>query len=133
MEMTGRERILAALHGRETDRMVFSPLIDDYFISSLGQQGHAMDILQAMRYIGNDIMERHVGMVQTDWRKAERRREERNGEVYQVFETPVGSVCKKERFVGKTLFTSKYLIQTIEDVKVLQYLVEHTEMTPAEE
>ncbi len=132
-DMTGRERLLAALHGQETDRMPFSPLIDDYFISSLGQQGYSQDILGAMRLIGNDIMERHVGMVKSEWANVDRRREERKGIFRNVYETPVGTVYQEERPVGNTMFASKYLIQTIEDVKVYQYMAEHTRLTPREQ
>lgn len=132
-DMTGRERLLAALHGQETDRMPFAPLIDDYFISSLGQQGYPQDILGAMRLIGNDIMERHVGMVKSEWANVDRRREEKNGMFRDVYETPVGRVYQEERPVGNTMFASKHLIQTIEDVKVYQYMVEHTRLTPREQ
>ena len=59
-ELTKRERILAALHLEETDRLCWSPLIDPYFINSLHLQNIHLDIIEAMRYIGNDIMERHV-------------------------------------------------------------------------
>lgn len=131
-DMTGRERLLAALDRKETDRMPFAPLIDDYFISSLGEQGYPQDILGAMRLIGNDIMERHVGMVKSEWTNVDRRREKRDQMFRNIYETPVGTVYQEERPVGNTMFSSRYLIQSIEDVKVYQYMVEHTRLTSME-
>ncbi|MFQ7036432.1 MAG: hypothetical protein ACLRTQ_12610 [Candidatus Borkfalkia sp.] len=57
--MTKKERVLAALYKKETDRIPFSPLCDDYFASSLEKQNHPYDLLRALRYIGADIIERH--------------------------------------------------------------------------
>ncbi|MBQ8952571.1 MAG: hypothetical protein IJ048_00515 [Clostridia bacterium] len=58
--MTKRERITAALRRQEVDRLPWSPLIDDYFVRSLPEQGLHMDLLEVLRYLRCDIMERHV-------------------------------------------------------------------------
>lgn len=57
--MTSKERILAALRHKKPDRIPWAPLIDDYFTSSL-PENMAMNVVETLRYIGADIMERHV-------------------------------------------------------------------------
>lgn len=59
--MTGRERVMASLHGQECDRLCWSPLIDNYFTSSLPAQGfQRTDWQDAYRLVGADIIERHT-------------------------------------------------------------------------
>lgn len=128
--MTGRERILAALKGEETDRMPWAPLIDDYFISSLPKQGYQMDILTAMRHIGCDIMERHVGGPNVHYHKCELKAEQ-NGKYSKVtIETPVGSIYEEKEVTPSTIFITHHLIETVEDVKVMQFVMENLEYTP---
>ena len=96
-QLTGRERILAALHYQPVDRLPWSPLIDDYFISSLPEQGMSMEIIQAMRYIGNDIMERHVASPLEKYTNVTIRSERGNGTTRLYYETPVGTIYQESR------------------------------------
>lgn len=127
MKMTGRERLLAALHGQETDRMPWAPLIDPYFISSLPEQGRAdLDFIKATRYIGNDVLERHVAGPACLVNQVSYRQEQR-GDVTRVYmDTPVGTIYQESKATGRTVFQSKHLVESIEDVKVLQFVMEHT-------
>jgi hypothetical protein len=62
--MTGKERIMASLRGKHTDRLCWSPLVDQYFISSLPAQGYPeLNVPDAVRLLKADIMERHCPVV----------------------------------------------------------------------
>lgn len=130
-ELTNRERILATLQKKEVDRLCWSPLIDSYFINSLPQQNLYMEIIEAMRYIGNDIMERHVASptpvyqnvtIEEKWSP--------DGQTKRIsYITPVGTIYQEKKLSGETIYTSKNLIETLEDVKVYQYIAENTSFT----
>lgn len=125
---TKRQRLLAALHAQEVDRLPWSPLIDPYFINSLPRQGIHLSIIEAMRYIGNDIMERHVAKPEIIFNNTSIHEEissdKKHARIY--YETPVGSIYEEKRNSGQTGFITKHLIEDIEDVKVYQYMVEHS-------
>lgn len=131
LQLTKRERILNALHRREVDRMPWAPLIDDYFISSLPLQNIHMDIIEAMRYIGNDIMERHVCMPFTHTSNMEIRREtSADGTYYRTYyDTPVGSLYEEHKNSGQTGFMTHHMIETLEDMQIYQYIAEHMTYT----
>ena len=128
--MTNRERILAALDRKETDRLPWSPLIDPYFINSLPKQGLNMEIIEAMRYIGNDIIERHVCGAQAHIQNVETRTEVEDGARRIYYETPVGSIYREKKQTPTTEYVSKHFIESVEDMKILQYIAEHTTYTP---
>lgn len=128
MEMTGRERLIEALHYRPTDRMPWAPLIDDYFITSLPAQGYNMEIIEAMRFLGVDILERHVPAVRPIYKNGVTYREKMNGNIkHRIFETPVGTIVE-ERPTGISQFVvSKHFISSEQDIRVFQYIVENTD------
>lgn len=129
-EMSKRERLLAALNSRETDRLPWAPLIDGYFISSLFEQGLDMDILAAMRFIGNDIMERHVAGPTERMEHVTLREEQRGGLNRTYYETPVGSLYVERKPSGRTSYICKHMIESLEDIKVFTYIAEHTVYQP---
>ncbi len=129
-QMTGRERILNALAGKPVDRLPWSPLIDPYFIDSLPKQGYDLEIIEAMRLIGNDIMERHV--CGPTWKTNNTNvRIEQSGDVTRTtYETPVGTIYTERSKTDTTSYISKHLIETIEDAKIYQYVAENIEFIP---
>lgn len=128
--MTSRERLWAALHSQETDRMPFAPLMDGYFTSSMPAQGHPDDLLYAARWIGCDLLERHVAGPEESITGFEIRTEE-NPEGYRTYyDTPVGSAFEEHRYSGKTSYVTKHLVESIEDAKIFQYVAEHTTYRP---
>lgn len=129
-QFTKRERIIRALHYQPVDRLPWSPLIEDYFISSLPGQGMPMETIEAMRYIGNDIMERHVAFATSLYRDLTRRVENRNGKTRVYFDTPVGSIYQEYSVTGNTSFATKHFITKPEDLKIYQYIAEHTDYRP---
>ena len=149
--MTGRERIMASLRGEAVDHLSWAPLIDPYYTTWLAAQGYggpeapravseedyllwseegdALDIPYSIRLVGGDILERHSATI----RKVEdhcitRRRVSRGREEVEIVETPVGALetWRHWDMDGHTRYISKYPIATLEDIKVYQYLMEHT-------
>lgn len=130
MEMTKRERLVAALHSKEVDRLPWSPLIDDYFINSLPLQNLDYNILEATRAIGCDFMERHVASPNSAMSNVTIRQENKNNNTIFYYDTPIGSISQESRKAGKTSFVIKNFITSIEDAKVYKYIAENTYYTP---
>lgn len=129
-EMSGRERLIAALHSQETDRLPFAPLIDGYFVSSLGEQGRRKSLVNACRYIGCDIMERHVCGPTPVIKNLTLKTEKSENKITTFYTTPVGTLTKEETLSGKTKYISKYPVETLEDIKTYQYMCENTTYKP---
>ena len=149
--MTGQERLTASLAGEETDHVSWAPLIDPYYTTWLATQGYggadaprvvledraglwseeidALDIPYAIRLVGGDILERHSPTI----REVEeccitRRILTRDREKLEIIETPVGLLETERRYSreGHTSYISKHPVSSVEDLKVLQYVMEHT-------
>lgn len=150
-KMSGKERLTASLRGEETDHVSWAPLIDPYYTTWLAAQGYggadaprvvledyeelwseesdALDIPYAIRLVGGDILERHsptVREVEDDC--INRRKLDRDTAQFEIVETPVGSLLTERHYSkeGHTRYISKYPVSSVEDLKVLQYVIEHT-------
>lgn len=130
MQMTSRERLQAALHRQPVDRLPWSPLMDGYFVSSLPKQGYDFDLLEAARYIGCDLMERHVAGPAERIENVTIRTEENAAGSRRYYETPVGTAYLERKNTGNTSYVCKHLIESIEDAKIYQYIAEHTFYEP---
>ena len=125
--MSGKERIMAVLEGRKADRVSWAPLIDPYFTTSLPEQNlPEMDEIDALRYIGADIILRHVPTYlevfddTVKWIDSEH-----DGTQRRTASTPVGDISIEHKRNGKTLFETKHFVETIEDLRVMKYVLEH--------
>jgi uroporphyrinogen-III decarboxylase len=136
--MSGRERIMAALRGREVDRIPWSPCIDGYFLGG-------MDQVEGFRRLKADAMLRHiinyVGCLpyyltstvpgkKMPWTKTQRNIGDETEVVYQ---TPVGTLTerfKRNPESPNIPWTTRRRIQTIEDVKILTWMCEQAEVVP---
>ncbi len=129
-EMTGRERVMAALHGKECDRLAWSPLIDDYFTASLASQGYQRtDWLNTYRLIGADVIDRHTPTIKAfaDDKIFRKITVEDKREV-ELIETPVGSLII-ERNINPweaSQHVTRFPIKNLDDIQTLEYIVEHT-------
>lgn len=127
--MTGGERLLAALHFDPVDRVPWAPLIDRYFTRSLPPD-RQMDVVESLRYIGADILERHTPALRArvpgvTWEDATD-----GDERTRVVRTPVGTLTQKWRLTETTEFLHKPLLQTLDDFEPFIYLQEHAEVEP---
>jgi hypothetical protein len=151
-EMTGKERLMASLRGEETDHVSWAPLIDPYYTAWLATQGiggpdaprvelledraglwseetNALDIPFAIRLVGGDILERHSPTIrEVEDSTINRRILRQDKEELEIVETPVGSLQTERRYSteGHTRYISKHPVSSIEDLKILQYVWEHT-------
>lgn len=148
--MTSKERLLAVLRHKKPDRIPWAPLIDGYFTSSL-PKNMEMNVVEALRYIGADIMERHVSTFTSLIRrsaevtpKAEEtitqgniklttKKGEKKGEVLRIYETPLGIL--KERFIfTKTSpfipFPLEHRIKKRKDLEIYKYFIENIKYEP---
>src|ERR1039458_6657580 len=127
--VTGKERVLAALKGQECDHLSWAPVVDRYFTSSLPAQGYQeVSVPEAIRMMGADIIERHVPTVRTVEHSSVVRRVERRGDLERiVYETPVGSLTGEARWAAwHSTHVTKFPITDVGDVKIWQYIAEHT-------
>jgi hypothetical protein len=149
--MTGKERIRATLRGEEADHVSWAPLIDPYYTTWLATQGYggadaprvvledreglwseetdALDIPYAIRLVGGDILERHSPTIrEVEDSCITRRILTRDMEELEIIETPVGCLETERRYSreGHTRYISKHPVSSVEDLKVLQYVMEHT-------
>jgi hypothetical protein len=149
--MTGKERIMASLRGEETDHVSWAPLIDPYYTAWLTSQGYggqdaprveiddqeglwseetdALDIPYAIRIVGGDVLERHSPTIcKVEDSTINRHTISRDGDQMEIVETPVGCLETVRSYsnVGHTRYISKYPVSTLEDLKVIQYMMEHT-------
>ncbi|HEX7542412.1 MAG TPA: uroporphyrinogen decarboxylase family protein [Anaerolineales bacterium] len=149
--MTGKELLMASLRGQETDHVSWAPLIDPYYTAWLAAKGYggadapraapetqlglwseqidALDIPYAIRLVGGDILERHSPTVRVVEDSCITRRTLTRGmEDLEIIETPVGTLETEHCYSieGQTRYISKHPISSIEDLKVLQFVWEHT-------
>lgn len=149
--MTGRERLMASLRGEETDHVSWAPLIDPYYTAWLAAQGYggtdvargamedreglwseetdALDVPYAIQLVGGDVLERHSPTIRVvEDSRIVRRSLTRGREKLEIIETPVGTLTTERRYSqeGHTRYISKYPISSVADLKIHQYVMEHT-------
>ncbi|MGI5957809.1 MAG: uroporphyrinogen decarboxylase family protein [Massiliimalia sp.] len=128
--MTGRERLIAALNRKPVDRIPWSLCMDAYYTSSLVEQGFSMNLLETLRYLRNDIMERHVPTYQTIYKNLSYEEQKSPEEWTRFFHTPVGDLTEISRSKGHTHYIAKHLITSYEDLKTFLYVLKNTEYQP---
>jgi uroporphyrinogen-III decarboxylase len=137
--MTPRERLLAALRFQEVDRIPWSPCLDGYFL------GPQPDQIAAFRRLRADAMIRHalnfIGSVPMRITAPPPGRtlafsvtkREKGDETEYTYECPVGTLterCRHNPESPNIPWTTKHRLQTIADVKVLQWMCEKAEFAP---
>ena len=124
--MTSKERIMAVLKGKEPDRLPWAPLMDEYYTKSLAINGKIPDTVDVAREIGADIMERHVQTYNVIENNIERKFERNGDKELETIITPVGILKQHYSYSGETRFDRGHRVNTLEDIKVLQYIFENT-------
>jgi len=127
--MTGRERVMASLHGQECDRLCWSPLIDNYFTSSLASQGfQRTDWRDAYRLVVADIIERHTPTIQSFEDDTITRKIISHGsQEVELIETPLGSLTiERGTNAWEAEHVTRFPLRTVADIHTWEYMVEHT-------
>ena len=127
--MTGKERVRAVLGHESNDRLAFVPCIDPYFRSGLDGPFNQMDIYELQAYCGSDML-RGVSCCKTRFDETVQHvhQENKNGEIIDVYSTPLGDLKEVQRFTEQSPyipFPTEYLIKRMDDLKVFRYLLHH--------
>ena len=130
--MTSRERLMAVFKGQEPDRLPWSPCIDSYFTNSLPaySDGKHPDAVDAFRMIGADIMERHVPAANVNWKNTQHKHIQDKGRHIWRITTPVGDLEQVSVSAGKTNSVTKYLVNSLDELKTMIYIFELMECAP---
>ena len=124
--MTPKERLLAAITGKETDRVPWSPFLA-YFWESLPRERQEQGQLAFLEEIGADPLFRGSHQLFDIGRnKCQITESIRGGERIVRYETPVG--CIQEKYIympgANTWFLTEHPLKSEEDFKILLYLYE---------
>ncbi len=129
---------MAALRGKDVDRIPWSPCIDGYFLGKTDQ-------LEGFRRIGADAMLRHlinfignapfrvtapVPGKTLPWTTSTK---QAGAETETSYETPVGKLIERYRYNEESPnlpWVTRRRVQTLEDVKVLTWMCEQAEFVP---
>jgi len=140
------------LRRQKPDRIPWAPLIDGYFTISLKKKGMDMNVVETLRYIGADIIERHVptyidiiqmgasymldvgedALTQENI-KVTTHSDRKSGELFTKYETPVGVITEKYLFTESSPylpFPVEPKIKKRDDLKIYKYLLENIEHKP---
>jgi len=151
--MNSQERLVNVLKGNKPDRIPWAPLIDGYFLSSLKEKKIEMNAVELLRYIGADILERHVptysdilmmgssnmiyinskNIIVQENIKITTNLNEKSGEIFNIYETPIGTIKEKYVFTKASPwlpFPVEHKIKRKEDLKIYKYLLENITPKP---
>jgi uroporphyrinogen-III decarboxylase len=146
MEMTSRERLLAALRGQEVDRIPWSPFLAywwEHQSKALQDRGQ----VRFLREIGADALLRGFSFPFTSsdvhgFKRHESfcnplpgcefHREDKGDQVRIQYETPLGTLTTLARnsSVGNTRFVTEHPVKRREDYKILSYIIERMVIAP---
>ena len=131
-EMTGKERILAALRRQPVDRVPWVPLLVPYTISGF-PKGAPHRVAEAQRYVGCDIWTQSVVDRIGLWMLKPGRKIERvlyfvDGDVVSGYKTPEGTITERQRSgVGGSMNAPvDYLLKTPQDLRAYRYVLENS-------
>jgi uroporphyrinogen-III decarboxylase len=144
MNMTSRERLLAALRGQPVDRVPWSPFLaywwehqpqalQDHgqiaFLREMGADGLLRGFLTAFQHpdLGGGDLARSSHIPGVDFR-----REEKGGLWRMQYSTPVGTLTSTSQLSpdGNTRFLVQHPLRCREDYKILRYIVERMLIQP---
>ncbi len=131
--MSPRERLLASLRGRETDRLAWSPNLA-YWWEAQPEAFRLQGDVAFLQSIGADpLLRGAVQLHRLETPGVELSESERDGRRRTEYRTPVGTLVQEHRYVanGNTWFLTEHPVKTVEDLKVLQWMNEHMRVLPA--
>ena len=131
-EMTGKERILAALRKQPVDRIPWVPLLVPYTIAGFPKEAPHR-VAEAQRAVGCDIWTQTIADRIGLWMPKPGSKIGKilyfvDGDVVSGFETPEGIITERQRSgIGGSLNAPvEYLLKTPQDLRVYRYIREHS-------
>ena len=142
--MTNRERILAVVEGRRPDRIPWIPRLQFWYNShknanTLPEKYRGWGLRDIERDLGMGTPARDARILSTQMENVETKARTRGRETLTEYITPVGTVSsrhvavEKLSKVGMQSYQAEHLIKRPADYDVVEYIVEHTKLTPAYE
>lgn len=125
-KMTSRERLTTVLRGGEPDRIPWSPLISKYYMNSVFIDGKNPDQADAARMMGADHLERHVEVANSKIVNVDYELIQKGNEELERYSTPVGVLEQISEWAGHTRFIKDFMVKSVDDLKILKYIIEHT-------
>jgi len=130
--MSPKERLLAAIMGKDADRIPWSPFLA-YYWEAAPKEVQDKGQLKFLEEIGADPLFRGSHALFEAFRNKCQIRETLNGnEKLVVYETPIGTLQEKYVFssAGNTWFLMEHPVKTEEDFKILTFINENTQVKP---
>jgi len=131
-EMTGKERILAALRREPVDRVPWVPLLVPYTIAGFPKDAPHR-VADAQRAVGCDIWTQAVADRIGLWFPKPKSKIKRvlyfeDGDVISGYETPEGTITERQRsgIGGSMNAPVEYLLKTPQDLRVYRYVLENS-------
>jgi len=130
-EMTGKERILAALRRQPVDRVPWVPLLVPYTISGFPKETPHR-VAEAQRAVGCDIWTQavvdRIGLWMPKSGKYKKIQYFVDGDVVNGYETPEGTITERQRSgVGGSINAPvEYLLKTPQDLRIYRYVLENS-------
>lgn len=148
-EMTGRERIMAALALNPVDKIPFVPLVDHYTVMDMppeitggltSRDPYPARMAAAARALGCDLMIRHVpvmglrrGAIHMQLLggfgpQVETKIDFKDGVLVETLVTPIGTLTGQWAFsdrVGSIPHAIKHVVNNLEELKIFHWAVDH--------
>ena len=131
-EMTGKERILAALRCQPVDRVPWVPLLVPYTIAGFPKDTPHR-IAEAQREVGCDIWTQSIADRFGLWMQKPKSRINKiqyftDGDIVTGYDTPLGSITERQRSgIGGSLNAPvEYLLKTTNDLLIYRYILENS-------
>ena len=131
-DMTGKERILAALRQQPVDRVPWVPLLVPYTIAGFPKDTPHR-VAEAQRAVGCDIWTQSVADRIGLWlfkpgSKISRVQYFENGDIIAGYQTPIGTITERQRSgIGSSMNAPvEYLLKTPQDLLVYKYVLQNS-------
>jgi len=139
--MTNRERILAVIEGRKPDRIPWFPRLLLWYSfhkssGTLPDKYRDWELRDIERDLGMGTPARNATIFSTRMENVETKTHRSGDEIFTEYITPVGTVSTKHIVVeklhraGMSSYQMEHLIKRPEDYDVVEYIIEHTKLTP---
>jgi uroporphyrinogen-III decarboxylase len=140
--MTNRERMLSIVGGRRPDKIPWIPRLRLWYnfhksAGTLPDKYRGWELRDIERDLGMGTPARDARVFSARTESVETRVRRSGNEIFAEYITPVGTVSTKHGVVekldraGMSSYQIEHLIKRPEDYDVVEYIIEHTKLTPA--
>jgi hypothetical protein len=142
VNMTNRERMLTIIEGKRPDRIPWIPRLRLWYnyhrnAGTLPDKYRGWALRDIERDLGMGTPARDARIFSVRTENVETKVYRRGNEIFTEYITPVGIVSTKHVVMekldraGMSSYQMEHLIKRPEDYHVVEYIVEHTKLTPA--